>query len=442
MSDINAPQENGIENEQFPVEPRYHPVNKLARLIYDALASSRLAITLLIVILVSCVCGVTLFREQQAAEIVFRSVWFNGLLILLVINTACCFFGRMWGRKLTVISFGMILFHLSFVAMFLSIVFNSLFAFDGVLRLTEGETLSNRDPKSYDIAHPGFFFSYARLKGETTLLQVHRGYKVDGGDKLVAFDISLAEGGDTQNATIYVNNKFVHKAVEYIRDREGYSLLGVVNDRNGKELYGAHIPLQSYKQKDGSYIYGTGTNVEPGAINFPPENEGTLFGLQVDYFTDNQKDRNGRVRFRTWPASKKAVAHTGNAMSADVSHASGSGHTGDMIPAGVPHGGGAGMTTVSDNEFLAGGGHASGAPGSGSMTPVGGQSKPPLAEGTVNVNEKFNFGEYQLYVPEVRYWVAMNVRYNPGKPFVLASLWVGLAGMIITTLGRMFKRKL
>jgi len=33
----------------------------------------------------------------------------------------------------------------------------------------------------------------------------------------------------------------------------------------------------------------------------------------------------------------------------------------------------------------------------------------------------------------------MIVRYEPGKPIVLTSLWVGLAGMIITTAGRMMR---
>jgi hypothetical protein len=66
-------------------------------------------------------------------------------------------------------------------------------------------------------------------------------------------------------------------------------------------------------------------------------------------------------------------------------------------------------------------------------------AKKRLAEGSAQIGEKFAFGEYELLIPEVRYWVAMNVRYNPGKPFVLASLCIGLAGIIITTIGRMLR---
>jgi hypothetical protein len=343
---------------------------------------------------------------------VFGTLWFNGLLVLLVINTACCFFGRMWRRRVTIVSFGMILFHLSFVAMFAAIVFNSLFYFDGALRLTEGETLLNRDPKSYDNARHGLFFAYSRLKGETILSRVHRGYKVDGEEKNIAYDVAVAEGGATsKEGTIYINNKFGYKGVEYVRDREGYSLLVIVNDRQGDELYGAHTPLQSYKQKDDSYLYATGTMAGPGLINFPPEKDATLFGLQLAYYPDNSKDRSGRVRFQIWPAKKADEGHAGHFSADGAGHIAGSeGHTGSPMTNGATHSAGEG------NHFAN-----------------------QLADGTVKIGEKFAFGRYELLAPEVRYWVGMNVRYNPGKPFVLASLCMGLAGMVITTIGRMLR---
>jgi ResB-like family protein len=424
MAHVSTPQDNDNEIEQFPIEPRYHPVNKVARSIYDLLASARLAMLLLVTILVSCLFGVTVYREQQAAEMVFGTLWFNGLLVLLVINTACCFFGRMWGRRITVITFGMILFHLSFVAMFAAIVINSLFYFDGSLRLTEGETLSNRDPKSYDIARHGLFFSFSRLKGETTLLRVHRGFRVDGEDKNIAFDVSVAEGGAMKNGTIYINNKFDYKGVEYIRDREGYSLLVVLNDRQGKELYGVHFPLQSFKQKDGSYIYSTGTMAGPGLIEFPPENDNAYFGLQLDYLTDNEKDRSGKVRYQVWPAAKMAAGHPMNSQAGGSPHGAGGAHTTNSQTSGT---------------MEEGGGHAMNLQAHGTADNPDKHAMKRLADGTAHVGEKFAFGEYQLFVPEVRYWIAMNVRYNPGKPFVLASLCVGLAGMIITTFGRMMR---
>jgi hypothetical protein len=441
MAEDNIPSHTN-EVETFPLEPRYHPVNRMVRKIYDFLASAKLAIGLLITILLCCLGGVTLYRGDQATEMIFGTLWFNALLVLLVTNTACCFFGRMWGRKITVISFGMILFHLSFVAMFLAIVFNSLFYFEGLLRLTEGETLSNRDSKSYDVSRHGLLFSYSLLKGETTLLQVHRGFKVDGVDKLIAYDISVAEGRSTKNGTIYINNKFPYKGVEYIRDREGFSLLTIVNDKLGKELFGIFIPLQSIKLND-AIIYTTGSRIKQGTINFPPEKgKDAFFDVQLSYLMDNQpgKDRNGKVRFQVWPVQAVQAGHTGNlppggAMGAGAGHAGGNTSAGAMPATGIGHTANpaaAGMPGAS-------GGHT----GSGGMMPMGGgvPAGKPLADGTVNISEKLSFGEYQLFVPEVRYWVGMNVLYNPGKPFVLASLLAGLVGIIITTGGRMTKKK-
>lgn len=435
---------NDEEIEQYPVEPRYHPINRVARRIYDLLASAKLAMLLLVAILLSCLFGAILFKEQQARQLVFGSLWFNGILVLLVVNTACCFFGRMWKRKLTVVSFGMILFHLSFVAMFVAIVFNSLFSFNGILRLTEGETLSNRDPKSYDSANPGLFFSYSRLKGETTLLKVHRGYIVDGDDRKIAFDLELADGGTEKRGTVYINNKFSYKGVDYLREQEGYSLLTIVNDRKGNELHGAHIPLQSYRQNDGSYIYGSGTKAGPGWFGFPPVNGTPLFNLQLEYFTENRRDRDGRVRLKVWPLVRTGGGHAGSPSSGATHHADGGQVESPM--AGVSHAGGGSGQAVNPHDGGAMQASDSGmhvpAPAGGAMNHAGGgEMGKPVADATVNVAEKVAFGEYQLTAAEVRYWVAMNVRYNPGKPVVLASLWVGLAGMIMTTIGRIWKRR-
>lgn len=421
MAENDIPPNYERDDEQPLLELRYHPVNKVARKIYDFMASAKLAMLLLVSILLGCLCGGIFFKEPQATEMVFGTLWFNGLLVLLVINVICCFFGRIWGRRVTVISFGMILFHLSFVAMFVAIVFNSLFCFNGTLRLTEGESLSNRDPKSYDNPHPGLFFSYSRMKGETSLLRVHRGYKVDGGDKLIAFDVSIADGGITNDGVVFINNKFKHKAVEYIRDQEGYSLLTIVNDKSGKELYGAHIPLQSLKQKDSSYLYSTGSMTGPGSFNFPPEKDKTLFALQLTYYPDLVKDRSGKVRFQVWPTLNAGADHTMNPS------------TGGITDAGGPHMGGGAMGT--------GGGHAMNPSAGGAMEMDGNKNIKPLADGTMKIAETFAFGEYQLIAPEVRYWVAMTVRYNPGKPVVLTSLWVGLAGLIVTAIGRIARRR-
>ena len=172
MTEFSRMPEPGTE--QFPLEPNYHPVNRIARKVYDALASAKLAMALLVVILACCVVGVTVWREERAGQMIFGTLWFNGILVLLVVNVACCFFGRVWHRKLTLITFGMILFHMSFVTVFAGIIYNSLFFFRGTIRLTEGETLPNGALESYDAVDMGRFFRMALLKGETTLREINR----------------------------------------------------------------------------------------------------------------------------------------------------------------------------------------------------------------------------------------------------------------------------
>jgi len=348
---------------------------KIWRTIYSYLASVKLAIALLIIILVCCVIGVTVVRGARAGALIFGTIWFNGLLVLLVVNVAFCFFGRIWGRKVTLISLGMILFHLSFVAMLGGVIYNSLFYFRGTIRLTEGETLPSSDMQSYDVFDHGRFFAFSKLKGETTLIQMHRDYSVDGADKQVAYEVAVGDGRSKKQGIIYVTHKLDHDGFDYFRDKEGYSLLIMLYNNAGKELYGAHVPLQSLKQKDESYLYTTGTKESPGPFPFPQDPLKPLFGLQVAYRPSLLKgrERAGEAFYQVWTLQEE-----------------------DSGP----------------------GGHA-------------------VAEGKAAIGNRVNVGRYYLEAKEVRYWVGMNVRYEPGKPVVLTSLWVGLGGMILTFIGRM-----
>lgn len=377
MTELNDSSDLDSENEHYPIEPGYHPVNRMARKIYDFLASSRLAMFLLVTILACCVVGVTVIRGERASELIFNTLWFNGILVLLVLNVACCFFGRIWGRKVTLVSFGMILFHLSFVAMFAGIIYNSLFYFDGIIRLTEGETLRSGDPQSYDSVRHGRFFDYAWLKGHTKLVSVLPNYKVGTAEKRVAYEITVGEGRRTKKGVIFVTNHLDFNGFRYYNDKEGYSTLVILYDKNGNELYGAYLPLQSVKQKDDSFLYATGTIAGPGSYPFPQNLLKPEFNLQMVYSPDKSKDRAGEVLFRVWP------------LEANDEH----------------------------------------------------RGAKPLAEGKAAVGARFDTGQYILSVKEIRYWVGMSVRFDPGKPIVLASLCVGLGGMIITTIGRLLRRR-
>lgn len=367
--------DNESVTETYPVEPRYHPVNKACRAVYDLLASARLAMALLVVILVCCVVGVTVWREAEAGRMIFGTLWFNGILVLLVVNVACCFFGRIWGRRVTVISFGMILFHLSFVTVFLGIVFNSLFYFRGIIRLTEGETLVNSDPATYDTYDRGRFFSFAKLRGTTSLVKLHPDYKVDGKDKQVAYEVAVGEGDNHRRAMVYITKRLEYHGISYFREKEGFSPLVTLTDQQGNDLYAAFMPLQSFKQKNATFVYATGSKEKQELVPFPHPPEPPRMAMLLTYLPSKLKERGGEAYFKLYP----------------------------LDSAGRP------LTAV------------------------------PFAEGKAPVGEIFPAGMFRVSVKEIRYWAAMMVRYEPGKPVILASLWFGLAGMVITTIGRIVR---
>lgn len=374
-SDETAPEN---EDETFPIEPRYHPIHKFTRKIYDFLASAKLAMFLLVVILACCIAGVTVVRGSEAWYLIFSTFWFNSLLVLLIVNVACCFFGRILGRRVTLISLGMILFHLSFVTMFAGIIYNSMFYFRGSLRLTEGETLPNGDPQSYDTIEKGRLFNFAKLKGETTLIKLHTGYKVDGNDKRAAYEIEVGSGPLKNKGIIYLTKHLEYRGFSYYPEKEGYSALAVVSDKQGREIYGGFLALQSLtSQKDGTYVYTIGTKDAPTVINFPPEPNTPLLGMNIAFRPDKNAEKTGSIYFDIYPLQKADMKWPGKV----------------------------------------------------------------LVSGKVAVGASFNTGTYVLAVKEMRYWSAMTVRYEPGKPIVLASLWVGLFGVTLTTLARMFKKQ-
>jgi hypothetical protein len=351
--------------------PGRRPPSALERA-YALLVSPKLAIALLVGVLACCVAGVTLFQEERAWQLIFSTLWFNSLLVLLAISSGAAFFTRIWRRKPSLVSSGMILFHLSFVALLGGVVFNGLFHFRGVLRLTEGETLPNGDPGSYDSVEMGRFFDFARLRDETTLVQMHVGYKVDGQDKQVAYEVAVGSGASRTSSTIYMTQNLDHDGVRYLVSKEGYSIGVALHDKAGRELYAAMVPLQSLARGDGGHLYTTGSADAPGAFPFPAPPEPALFGLSVQFVPRGGVGREGEVGFQ---------------VSALGAH-----DAPDAVKSG--------------------------------QVPVGGT---------------FDAGDYLLEAREVRYWVGMSVRHDPGLTVILSSLWAGLAGMTMTFLGRILQ---
>jgi len=336
---------------------------------YRFLVSPRLAIALLVGILACCVAGVTAYSPERAWRQIFSALWFNGLLVLLAVSAGAAFFSRIWKRKLTLVSVGMILFHLSFMALLGGVVYKGLFSFKGVMRLTEGETLPNNKLESYDQAQYGRFFDLGRLRGETTLLRMHRDFTVRGDNKWVAYEIEVADGGAKTRGAIYVTEYLVVDGLRFFVLKEGYSVLVILSDRQGQEIYGGHVPLQSIRQPDGSRLYATGSAMEAGGFPFPAPPEAPRFDLQVIYWPSTE-DRKGQVAFQVKPLE----------------------------------------------------GHG-----------------PAVAEkkGMVPVGEALDAGDIRLTPREIRYWVGMDVHYDPAWGFIMGSFGFGLLGMTLTLVGRL-----
>ncbi|MBK9517704.1 MAG: hypothetical protein IPO09_10190 [Anaeromyxobacter sp.] len=341
----------------------------LAQRAYGLLTSPKLAIGILVVVLGCCVVGVTVYREAAAGEVIFSTLWFNGLLVLLAVSSAAAFFSRIWKRKASLVQAGMIIFHLSFLAVLGGVVVNSLFHFKGVLRLTEGETLPNGQAESYDQVEYGRFFDPAWLTGETTLVKMHTGYKVDGDDKRAAYEDRGGRAGRHHHRG--------HLRDPRPRARRGALplLQGGLLGAGGHDRPGRQGPLRRAR---------AAAELPAGRRQLPVRGGDAGGG--------------GGVRVPT--AARAPPRHPAGGLLARGGAAQRPGQ-----PGAAPHGP-AGVLAAEKKALL----------------PVGGL---------------LDLGDFKLSPREIRYWVGMDVRYDPGLNTSLAGLCFGLLGMVLTFAGRL-----
>jgi cytochrome c biogenesis protein ResB len=340
--------------------------------------STLLALILLITILISCVVGTAVLPDEVGRVAVFSSLWFNSLLVLLVLNVAFCFFSRVRLKGWNLVSTGMIIFHLSFVSMFAGIIIDSLFYYRGILRLTEGETMALKDPNAYDEEYWGRFFKHEWIHGVITFHKLHTEYREANLNKGVANEISVV-GDRHVKGVIYPTRHLDFNDFRFYRNKDGFAPLFVLYDRNGRELYGAFVALQSFEVKKGVFLYSTGTKQGgPGSAEFPQiPGMPPLFKIQFIYHLPKLKSGDNSASFKVWDYDK-----------------------------------------AREN-------------GEGRL----------LYEGTAPMGERVSFGDYSLSMNEARYWASIDVLYNPGQPIVMASLWLGLSGMVMTFIGRLRRRR-
>ncbi|MEK6582795.1 MAG: cytochrome c biogenesis protein ResB, partial [Nitrospirota bacterium] len=318
------------------------------------------------------------------------------LLVLLIVNIVFCIFKRI--RILRLFQIGTTIFHLSLILLFAGIVYDQLFFFEGAIRLTEGEALSCADRASYDWVRKGRFFKIPKLEdlGKIYSHKFHLSYFAEGRDWGAAYEIVVGEdvqqgrkkslrlvrtqADSPRRATeiIYVNHPLKYKGFEFYRDKEGYSPLFVLRDSLGRVLYGAYVPLQSIEQKDGTYLYRSGSAVAPGSFNFPQDPQlPPVFSLQATYYPDKVKKRAGEIFFQARP---------------------------------IVHG--------KDTE---------------------GQEEKELFKGKAALGKTVKAGDFLLSMDEVRYWTSMKVIYRPGSVIIFSSFWLGLGGITLSVILKMAK---
>ena len=347
--------------------------------IFSPFWTTRVALVLLVLIFLSCVVGASL-PPALGKEIVFSSLWFNLLLILLIVNIVFCIFKRIKILRLSLI--GTTVFHLGLVLLFIGVVYDQLFFLEGAIRLTEGETLSCAERASYDSVKMGRFFKTQKLKdlGEIYFHKFHLSHFAEGRDWGAAYEIAVGEDVQQERKKIiYVNHPLKYKGFEFYRDKEGYSPLFVLRDSLGRVLYGAYAPLQSIERKDGTYLYRSGSAVAPGSFNFPQDPKiPPILRLQTTYYPDQKKKRAGEVFFQVWQSSPGSPGHI----------------------------------TKGEKE---------------------------LFKGKAALGERVKAGDFFLSMEEVRYWTSMNVIYRPGLVIIFSSFWIVCGGAILTIIFKMAK---
>jgi hypothetical protein len=193
---------------------------------------------------------------------------------------------------------------------------------------------------------------------------------VGGANKRAAYELKVGEGSGRVLGIIYVTEYLDHDGIRYFCNKEGYSVLVVMSDAGGQELFGMHVPLQSIPRPDGTHTYAAGSPEEPLFFDFPPPPDRPRVQLKLTY----------------WPGTQERTGEVGL----------------EVRPPVGPH-----------------------------------DQPPPARKGMVPVGGTFDAGEVLVAPREIRYWVGMDVRYDPGLGVVWGSLLSGLAGMVLTLVGRL-----
>jgi ResB-like family len=158
---------------------------------------------------------------------------------------------RVEGTLLRARHVGSILFHLALLMVIVGVTLNSLYRFDGVFGLTEGQTV--RDvPEAYFRIFAGPMYRPEPERFALTLESLERQYAVGDAEAEAALVLVEAqEGGSVVSGAVHTNHSLRWRDLEFhFGSMTGYSPELVVADGSGREIFHSFVRLKSREEGD------------------------------------------------------------------------------------------------------------------------------------------------------------------------------------------------
>lgn len=232
------------------------------------ISSARLALALIALLVLLIVISAILPQEEPGSRGIRNSQIFLATLGFLAINLAAGNIKRFRAiRRLErgvplVRHLGSVVFHLALLMIIIGVVLNSLFRFEGVFGLTEGQTL--RDvPGDYFRVFEGPFHRDVEGRFTITLDRVDREFPVGDAhteaalirlepvsDQFASGEVDRARG----QVPIHINHPLRWGGLEFhYGSTTGYSPEVVILDDSGRELFHSFVRLKTRFEGDRPY---------------------------------------------------------------------------------------------------------------------------------------------------------------------------------------------
>ncbi|WP_185876867.1 cytochrome c biogenesis protein [Blattabacterium cuenoti] len=221
-------------------------------------------ITSLLFLLFAISMAIATFLEQKystefAKIFVYESTWFEIIMLLIIINLI----GNIWKYKLwSYRKIPILIFHLSFVFIFIGGIFSRYYSFEGIMPLREGETskkiissknyiklkvFQRNNTKFYN--YPYNLSSYNK-KYKKTLLFNNNPLKINIIDYIPCAKIFLSKKKTGEKILKIISNDQKGRTEHFIEDKNITKINGVIFSLNKKIPYG----IQIFEKKNKLYF--------------------------------------------------------------------------------------------------------------------------------------------------------------------------------------------